>query len=300
MRGRAIVFALIILCMSLVALADDTVYSEGFLNYTVSNEEVTITSYFGTDKTVRVPAEIAGMPVSSIASGAFAGTKAVTIYLPDCVVNVADGAFDASQTVVYDADSAGAQSPETTEDSEAETTEVFETETQNAGDETTAEVTTEEATVEESETASSVSASDEESLEAAAETISDIVDVGYIETEENANGGETIEETENASDSETVTYGDKAVEVRADETKNLETSDSELTKADEYVAKNADNTAITASETATSDPDEINSDRSKPNLLVITVLILLVLLIVVVAFMLHRDSINKHDEKEEE
>lgn len=43
--------------------------------YTVSDEEVTITKYLGSDETVNVPAEIDGKPVVAMAIGAFAKTK---------------------------------------------------------------------------------------------------------------------------------------------------------------------------------------------------------------------------------
>lgn len=74
--------------------AAGSVYTWGCLQYTVDNEAVTIVGYFGTDEHVQVPPELGGYPVSVIAAGAFAGTHAKTVVLPDCVEYIAPGAFD--------------------------------------------------------------------------------------------------------------------------------------------------------------------------------------------------------------
>ena len=83
------------------ALAGPT-YTEGYFYYTVADESVTITGYFGRESEVRVPSSIAGYPVNSIGSGAFAGSTVSTIYLPDTVSYVAEGATGTARVVFGD------------------------------------------------------------------------------------------------------------------------------------------------------------------------------------------------------
>lgn len=86
------------------ARADDTVYTEGTLYYTIANESITIIGYFGRDAEVHVPAMIAGIPVNTIAAGAFAENEYVkTVYLPDTISKVEPGAFGAWVHVIYNA-----------------------------------------------------------------------------------------------------------------------------------------------------------------------------------------------------
>lgn len=86
------------------ARADDTVYTEGTLYYTIANESITITGCFGRDAEVHVPAMIAGIPVNTIASGAFANNEYVkTVYLPDTISKVEPGAFGEGVRVIYNA-----------------------------------------------------------------------------------------------------------------------------------------------------------------------------------------------------
>ena len=77
-------------------------YIHGYFRYTVEDESVTITAYTGHETVVTVPAMIAGCPVNAIAPGAFSGSGAAEIRLPDTIVRVDDGAFGAAQTVVFD------------------------------------------------------------------------------------------------------------------------------------------------------------------------------------------------------
>ena len=76
---------LMALAMTATALAA-TVYTEGALHYTIADESITITGYFGKDAAVTVPASIAGIPVNTIAKGAFTGNDNVkTVDLPDTI-----------------------------------------------------------------------------------------------------------------------------------------------------------------------------------------------------------------------
>ena len=86
------------------AYADDTIYTEGTLHYTISNDSVTIVDCFGKDAEVTVPAMIAGYPVNTIASGAFAENEYVqTLYLPDTITTIEPGAIGGWIHVVYNA-----------------------------------------------------------------------------------------------------------------------------------------------------------------------------------------------------
>lgn len=86
------------------ARADDTVYTEGTLYYTIANESITITGCFGRDAEIHVPAMIAGIPVNTIAAGAFANNENVkTVYLPDTISKVEPGAFGEGVRVIYNA-----------------------------------------------------------------------------------------------------------------------------------------------------------------------------------------------------
>ena len=79
-----------------------TEYVDGYLRYTVEDGSVTITGYNGRESEVTIPAKIAGVPVNTIASGAFLdSTKVTKINLPDTIMTIEEGAFRSGQTVVY-------------------------------------------------------------------------------------------------------------------------------------------------------------------------------------------------------
>lgn len=98
---------LMALAVAVPAFAD-TVYTEGALNYTIADESITITDYFGKDTEVTVPASIAGTPVNVIAEGAFAHNDSVKkVNLPDTITTVEEGAFAAGITVNYQSNVTG-------------------------------------------------------------------------------------------------------------------------------------------------------------------------------------------------
>ena len=106
----------ILLCALLIAplTAAAATYTEGYFFYEVEDESITITGYFGRDSEVDVPSNIAGLPVSTIAGGAFSGNSSVgKVNLPDTIMTIENGAFSGKQSVVYNGDS-GAASPEPT------------------------------------------------------------------------------------------------------------------------------------------------------------------------------------------
>ena len=77
-------------------------YTEGTLYYIIDDESITITGCFGKDANVTVPASIAGIPVNTIATGAFADNDYIkTVNLPDTIMTVQEGAFDDGITVNF-------------------------------------------------------------------------------------------------------------------------------------------------------------------------------------------------------
>lgn len=99
------------LAMTATALAA-TVYTEGALHYTIADESITITGYFGKDAAVTVPASIAGIPVNTIAKGAFTDNDNVkTVDLPDTITAVEEGAFASGITVNYNSNVNGGNTP---------------------------------------------------------------------------------------------------------------------------------------------------------------------------------------------
>lgn len=102
---------LMALAMTATALAA-TVYTEGALRYTIADESITITGYFGKDAAVTVPASIAGIPVNTIAKGAFTDNDNVkTVDLPDTITAVEEGAFASGITVNYNSNVNGGNTP---------------------------------------------------------------------------------------------------------------------------------------------------------------------------------------------
>lgn len=104
----------VLLLVPVLTVSAATVYTEGTLYYTVENGSVTITGYFGRETEVTVPSQIAGMPVNTIAAGAFADEKETAVTLPDSVTTVEQGAFDETDTVIW------AGSDDSQQDSDAE------------------------------------------------------------------------------------------------------------------------------------------------------------------------------------
>lgn len=99
-------FMIFTVCVSIFAVNMTafaaTEYVNGYLRYTVEDGSVTITGYNGREIEVTVPAKIAGVPVNTIASGAFWNANTVKkVNLPDTIMTIEEGAFAVGQTVVY-------------------------------------------------------------------------------------------------------------------------------------------------------------------------------------------------------
>ena len=96
--------ALMLLAVPLHAFADDTVYSQGYLLYKIEDGGITIVRYVGDDEeTVIIPNMIANYPVSKIAAGTFDDCPQVkTVYLPDTVMEIEEGAIPSGIHVIID------------------------------------------------------------------------------------------------------------------------------------------------------------------------------------------------------
>lgn len=69
-------------------------YTEGFFQYTVAKEEVTIHSYFGKETEVTIPEKIAGYPVTMIKDSTFFNKDEVkTVVVPYTVTSVDEQTF---------------------------------------------------------------------------------------------------------------------------------------------------------------------------------------------------------------
>ena len=72
----------------------------------VVDDTINITGYRGTGTSIVIPETIGGKSVVGIDQGAFTRSKAKTIQIPDCVVNIEDGAFPANVTLICSSGSA--------------------------------------------------------------------------------------------------------------------------------------------------------------------------------------------------
>lgn len=93
---------LVLASVPAAAFADGEIYTEGTMYYTVGDGTITIVGCFGKNEEIVVPNNIGGVPVNTIASGAFVGNKYLkTLYLPDTITNVEGGAIGGGINVVY-------------------------------------------------------------------------------------------------------------------------------------------------------------------------------------------------------
>ena len=76
-------------------------YTEGYFYYDLVDGGIVITGYFGKENTVRLPNQIAGYPVSSIAAGAFLDTTVRQLYLPDTIMEINENAIARDITVFF-------------------------------------------------------------------------------------------------------------------------------------------------------------------------------------------------------
>lgn len=94
-----LVSLLVITSMFLRPLCAEEIYTNGSFYYTKDSDSVTIVGYFGNNREETIPSEIAGLPVSSIASGAFYDTTLKVINLPDTIVYIGYSAFSSELKV---------------------------------------------------------------------------------------------------------------------------------------------------------------------------------------------------------
>lgn len=96
------------LLFSNVVYADDTVYTDGALNYIIKDDgTIKITNYFGSENTVKVPMAIGVYFVTEIGDNAFADSNVYYLVLPDTITTISKSAFkniDDIEITFYDKD----------------------------------------------------------------------------------------------------------------------------------------------------------------------------------------------------
>ncbi len=117
MKKLTAILLAFMLILSVTPTALAAVYTEGYLHYTVSDESITVTGYFGDAQTVTIPAMIAGIPVKTIASGAFTGSGIKVLNLPDTITGIEGGAIDPGVVINYNSTlpSGGQEQPDPTQ-----------------------------------------------------------------------------------------------------------------------------------------------------------------------------------------
>lgn len=85
-----------------VIYAEECEYTEGDLVYIIERGGAIITGYFGSDRTVVIPKEIAGLPVSEIGERAFIDSSVTKIILPDSIMKISEQAIPPNCQVEYE------------------------------------------------------------------------------------------------------------------------------------------------------------------------------------------------------
>lgn len=104
-----LIFLNLFVCLSDVMAG--TVYTEGYFYFELEDEAISITGYFGKEDTADIPANIAGYPVSKIASGAFPDGTVKTVNIPDTIMTIEKEAFGPGVTVNYVSDTSKENNP---------------------------------------------------------------------------------------------------------------------------------------------------------------------------------------------
>ena len=99
-RKKTWIVTILAICLMLWTGTQITVYAagnyhtEGYFEYSISGDSVTIESYFGSESEVVIPDHIAALPVTKIENAAFADAGTVTkITIPDTVTEIGDNVF---------------------------------------------------------------------------------------------------------------------------------------------------------------------------------------------------------------
>ena len=88
--SACLVLLLLTACFAVQTMGEE----EGDWEYSISDNQVTITAYHGSEKVLTVPDAIGGYKVVSIGQNAFSGNITLeSVVLPDTIVSIASGAF---------------------------------------------------------------------------------------------------------------------------------------------------------------------------------------------------------------
>ncbi len=99
-RKKTWIVTILAICLMLWTGTQITVYAagnhhtEGYFEYSISGDSVTIESYFGSESEVVIPDHIAALPMTKIENAAFADAGTVTkITIPDTITEIGDNVF---------------------------------------------------------------------------------------------------------------------------------------------------------------------------------------------------------------
>ena len=104
MKKRVVILLAVLLLVFAVPVAAWADYIHGYFRYTIEDNSITITAYYGNETEVVVPAMIGKYPVNTIKAGVFTGTSVQKVWLPDTIMTIEEGAFAPGQATEYYSD----------------------------------------------------------------------------------------------------------------------------------------------------------------------------------------------------
>ena len=94
MKKTFFIILSLLICLGSITMSVSAEYTEGYFKYEMTDDSITVVSYFGSEEEVVIPDHIAGLPVTKIESGTFDGNKTMTaVTIPDTVSSIDDNMF---------------------------------------------------------------------------------------------------------------------------------------------------------------------------------------------------------------
>ncbi len=94
MKKTLVIILSLLICLGSITMSVSAEYTEGYFKYEMTDNSITIVSYFGSEGEVVIPDHIAGLPVTKIESGAFNGNKSmIAVTIPDTVSSIDNNMF---------------------------------------------------------------------------------------------------------------------------------------------------------------------------------------------------------------
>ncbi|MBR0540851.1 MAG: leucine-rich repeat protein, partial [Clostridia bacterium] len=94
-KALSILLSLVLVIAALpLAAVELSALTDGDWEYTVSNNEATVTGYTGSLTDIDIPSALGGYPVTKIGNSAFSGKTTLTsVTIPDSVLTIGNSAF---------------------------------------------------------------------------------------------------------------------------------------------------------------------------------------------------------------